>query len=35
VLWGYGSREELVRAGADALAPTPADLPGVLASLPT
>ena len=33
VLWGYGSREELVRAGADALAPTPADLPGVLASL--
>ena len=33
VLWGYGSREELVRAGADALVPTPADLPGVLASL--
>jgi phosphoglycolate phosphatase len=33
VLWGYGSRDELVRAGADKLAATPADLPGVLASL--
>ncbi len=26
VLWGYGSREELTEAGADALIPTPADL---------
>jgi phosphoglycolate phosphatase-like HAD superfamily hydrolase len=27
VLWGFGSREELVGAGADAIAETPADLP--------
>ncbi len=33
VLWGYGSRDELVRAGADALAPTPAALPRTLATL--
>jgi phosphoglycolate phosphatase len=33
VLWGYGSREELALAGADALAATPAELPDVLASL--
>lgn len=33
VLWGYGSREELVRAGADALAAAPVDLPAALASL--
>lgn len=33
VLWGYGSRDELVGAGADALASAPADLPAALASL--
>ena len=33
VLWGYGSRDELVHAGADALAPTPEALPRTLASL--
>ena len=26
VLWGYGSREELTAAGANALCATPADL---------
>lgn len=30
VLWGYGSREELAAAGADALCRAPAELPGVL-----
>lgn len=30
-LWGYGSREELVRAGASSLCETPAALPGVIA----
>jgi phosphoglycolate phosphatase len=35
VLWGYGSRDELVGAGADALVELPAHLPGVLASLET
>jgi phosphoglycolate phosphatase len=29
-LWGYGSRHELERAGADELAQTPADVPAVL-----
>jgi phosphoglycolate phosphatase len=33
VLWGYGSEDELRRAGADAIALSPADLPRVLASL--
>lgn len=33
VLWGYGSRDELVRAGADALVAAPAELPGMLAAL--
>ena len=33
VLWGYGSRDELLRAGADALAAAPAELPGTLAAL--
>jgi phosphoglycolate phosphatase len=33
VLWGYGSREELVRAGAHALVATPADLPAALDAL--
>lgn len=33
VLWGYGSRDELVGAGADALAERPADLPVALGSL--
>jgi len=32
-LWGYGSRDELVAAGADALATAPAELPTALASL--
>ena len=27
VLWGYGSREELIAAGADSLCPAPTDLP--------
>ena len=27
VLWGYGDRDELLAAGADALATTPAELP--------
>jgi phosphoglycolate phosphatase-like HAD superfamily hydrolase len=31
VLWGYGSREELEAAGADALVSTPADLVAQLA----
>jgi phosphoglycolate phosphatase len=26
VLWGYGSRQELIGAGADALCETPAEL---------
>ncbi|WP_300620023.1 HAD hydrolase-like protein [Dokdonella sp.] len=30
VLWGFGSREELLDAGADAIAETPADLVGQL-----
>ncbi len=29
VLWGYGGREELQRAGADALAGSPADVPAL------
>jgi phosphoglycolate phosphatase len=29
VLWGYGSRDELEAAGADALAVSPDDLPGL------
>jgi phosphoglycolate phosphatase len=33
VLWGYGSRDELVGAGADALAERPTDLPAALQSL--
>ena len=33
VLWGYGSRDELVAAGADALAPTPGELAAAVASL--
>lgn len=33
VLWGYGSREELEAAGAQALAALPADLPGAIARL--
>jgi phosphoglycolate phosphatase len=33
VLWGYGGREELEQAGADALAEVPADLPGLAARL--
>jgi len=33
VLWGYGSREELETAGAQAFAATPADLPGAIARL--
>jgi len=32
VLWGYGSRDELVRAGADALVENPAELRGALAA---
>jgi phosphoglycolate phosphatase len=32
-LWGYGSRSELERAGADAIAADPGELPGVLAAL--
>jgi phosphoglycolate phosphatase len=30
VLWGYGSRAELLAAGADAIVATPADLPAAL-----
>jgi phosphoglycolate phosphatase len=33
VLWGYGDRAELEHAGADAIAETPDDLPGLAASL--
>jgi phosphoglycolate phosphatase len=33
VLWGYGSRDELLGAGADALASAPAELPLAIASL--
>jgi phosphoglycolate phosphatase len=32
-LWGYGSRDELLDAGADALCATPAELPACLARL--
>jgi phosphoglycolate phosphatase len=32
VLWGYGSREELLSHGADRLCQQPADLPGSIAS---
>ncbi len=31
VLWGYGSREELLEAGADAVCAAPRDLPGGVA----
>jgi phosphoglycolate phosphatase len=31
-LWGYGGREELEHAGADAIAPTPGDVPVLLMS---
>ena len=33
VLWGYGDREELEQAGADALAEAAEDLPGLVAGL--
>lgn len=33
VLWGYGARAELERAGCDALADAPGDLPALVASL--
>ena len=33
VTWGYGAREELEAAGADALADTPGEVPGLLAAL--
>jgi phosphoglycolate phosphatase len=33
-LWGYGGEKELREAGADALADAPADLPGVIGSMP-
>ncbi len=33
VLWGYGGREELEQAGADALAEIPADLLGMATGL--
>jgi phosphoglycolate phosphatase len=33
VLWGYGSRQELKRAGATALCTMPGDLPEAIASL--
>jgi phosphoglycolate phosphatase len=33
VLWGYGSREELVEAGAAALCASPADLAAIVAKL--
>lgn len=33
VLWGYGGREELTAAGADALVAEPAELPGAVAGL--
>lgn len=33
VLWGYGGREELTAAGADALVASPAELPGAVAGL--
>lgn len=32
-LWGYGSRQELISAKADALATSPGDLPGLIATL--
>ena len=32
VLWGFGSREELERAGASAIAATPDELAGLLAN---
>jgi phosphoglycolate phosphatase len=33
VLWGFGAREELEEAGADALAEAPGDLPGLVRAL--
>jgi phosphoglycolate phosphatase len=33
VLWGYGSREELAQAGAEAIVATPDELPAALAGL--
>jgi phosphoglycolate phosphatase len=33
VLWGFGTREELTHAGADALAAVPAELPDLVAGL--
>ena len=33
VLYGYGSPEELKRAGAAAICATPAELPGTIASI--
>lgn len=33
VLWGYGSRDELSQAGAEAIVDTPEELPGALAAL--
>ena len=33
VLWGYGSRDELLRAGADAIVSAPGELPAALAAL--
>lgn len=33
VLWGYGGREELTAAGADALVAAPGELPGAVAAL--
>lgn len=33
VLWGYGDREELEGAGADRIAQTPGDIPGLVAAL--
>jgi phosphoglycolate phosphatase len=33
VLWGYGSREELLAAGADTLCETPERLPAVVTDL--
>jgi phosphoglycolate phosphatase len=32
-LWGYGSREELTSADADALAATPSEVPGLIVAL--
>lgn len=33
VLWGYGGREELTKAGADALVATPQELPAAIAAV--